>query len=70
VSAQLDDLDMCELPVSAGNLNPLSALARNREGQLEMRDECYWGEENALRILQLLCEHASENCEILPALFE
>ncbi|KAL4873326.1 hypothetical protein BDV12DRAFT_160844 [Aspergillus spectabilis] len=58
---------MCELLVSVGNSNPLSVLVRNREGRMEMRDRCYGGEENALRMLQLLWDHASE---IAPALFD
>jgi ankyrin repeat protein len=58
-AVQLGDLDMCCLLISIGNMNPLSALACDSEGQMGLKDRTPENEGNMLQILQLLCTHAN-----------
>lgn len=57
-AVQSSDLDMCYLLICIGNLNPVTALSWNSEGQLVLKDRSPENKENMLQILQLLCSHA------------
>jgi hypothetical protein len=58
VAAQLGDLDMCCLLICIGKVNPLSALTRDDDGQMVLKDKTSENEQNRLAILQLLRAHA------------
>ncbi|KAL5371373.1 hypothetical protein DPSP01_014309 [Paraphaeosphaeria sporulosa] len=55
-AVQLGDIDMCHLLICEGKMNPLSALVRDHDGQLVVKDRPWMNEES---ILQLLRKHAS-----------
>jgi len=57
VAVRLGDLDMCGLLISIGNMNPLSALTYDSEGQMVLKDRSSENERNMPQILQLLCSH-------------
>lgn len=54
VAVQLGYSKMCCLLVCAGKMNPLSALARDTDGRLFLKDITPESEHNALEMLQFL----------------
>ena len=59
VAVRLGDLDMCRLLVQVGTMDPLSALTRDHDGQMALKDEIVENEENVLAILQMLSQSAN-----------
>ena len=58
IAARLGDLDMCTILICIGNMNPLSALRRDDDGQMVLKEETSENEQNMVAILQLLRAHA------------
>jgi NACHT domain len=59
VAVRLGDFDMCYLLLSIGEMNPLSALDCDSNGQIMgLKDITSENEANMQQILQLLCTHA------------
>lgn len=54
IAVRLGDLDMCHLLVRIGKMNPLSAMARDDDGQMILKDETPENANNMLEILQFL----------------
>lgn len=54
MAVRLGDLDMCCLLIGVGNIDPVSALTRGHDGQMELKDESLENEGNRRAILQLL----------------
>lgn len=55
IAVRLGDLDMCHLLVCTGKMDPLSAMTRDDEGQMVLKDETRGNKENSLEILHFLC---------------
>lgn len=58
VAVRLGDLDMCRLLICTGRMNPLSALIRNNDGLLVLKEEVSGNQQNMFAIVQLVREHA------------
>lgn len=58
IAARLGDLEMCRLLICSGKMNPLSALRRDDDGQMVLKEETSENEQNRFAILQLLRAHA------------
>jgi hypothetical protein len=56
IAVRLGDLDMCRFLVCTG-MDPLSAMRRDDDGQLVLKDETRENKNNSLEILQVLCEN-------------
>ena len=56
---RLGDLDMCRLLVQLGTFDPLSALKRDPDGQIALKDGTVDNEENVLAILKMLSQYAN-----------
>lgn len=57
-AVRLGDLDMCDLLIRIGKMRPLSALRRDDDGQMVLKDMTSENEQNMFAILQLLRAHA------------
>lgn len=67
IAVQLGDLKMCHLLVCIGKGNPLSAMTRDKDGQMVLKDMTLENEDNFLEILQFLCAHiASTSAQQRP----
>ena len=53
LAVQLGDTDMCRLLVSDGKMNPYSALARGKDGQLVLKDRPKTNEGSILQLLRM-----------------
>ncbi len=58
IAARLGDVGMCRLLICIGKMNPLSALRRDDDGQMVLKEETSENEQNRFAILQLLRAHA------------
>ncbi|POR39645.1 Vegetative incompatibility protein HET-E-1 [Tolypocladium paradoxum] len=58
IAARLGDLDMCGLLIRIGKMNPLSAMTRDEDGQMVLKDQASENEQNMLAILESLRAHA------------
>jgi ankyrin repeat protein len=58
IAVRLGDLNMCSLLICIGKMNPLSALRRDNDGQMILKEETSGNEQKKFAILQLLREHA------------
>jgi hypothetical protein len=58
-AVKLGDLEMCQLLVRVGKINPLSALVcdSDSEGKVGLKDITPENEDNRLQILEFLCTH-------------
>lgn len=56
LAAQLGDIEMCRLLIIDGNVDASSALVRDNDGLLVLKDKPY---HNGEAIAELLCETAS-----------
>lgn len=57
-AVQFGDLDMCSLLIRTGKMDPLLALTRDSEGQMDLKDRSPQNKDNRSQILELLCTHA------------
>ncbi|KAF2721180.1 hypothetical protein K431DRAFT_312687 [Polychaeton citri CBS 116435] len=58
-AVRLGDLEMCRILISIGNVNPLTALKRGENGQMELMDKKLENDEHMPDLLRLLSEHAN-----------
>ena len=58
IAVRLGDLDMCHLLISIGRMSPLSALTRDHDGRMILKETTPENQENMLAILQLLLTYA------------
>lgn len=54
IAVRLGDLHMCYILICVGRMDPLSALTRNHDGQMVLKDTTPENQENMLAILELL----------------
>lgn len=57
IAVRLHDLEMCRLFVSIGKISPLSALIRDDDGNLLLKDKSSEHEQSAVDIFKLLCTY-------------
>lgn len=58
IAARFGDLEMCRLLICIGKMNPLSALRRDDNGQMVLKEKTSDDDQNMFAILQLLRAHA------------
>lgn len=63
---RLGDLEMCDLLVSTGNVDPRPALACDDEGRIVLRDNSPKSAEMTPQVLELLCAHADLEPGLAP----
>jgi hypothetical protein len=68
IATQLGDLEMCRLLICIGKMNPLSALRRDDDGQMVLKEDTSDNEQNMFAILQLLRAHAGTVSTSSPGL--
>lgn len=66
LAAQLGDLEMCDLLVSIGGMDPLEALEWDSKGRVTLKDRNPQNADAVPQILQLLCSHVSPRAGFGP----
>lgn len=61
IAVRRDDLDMCRLLIRIGKMNPLSALKRDGDGHMVLKDVSFGDEKNRLAITQQLRQEGEQS---------